>query len=224
MKTMFIYLTENLTNGSKYIGQHVGTVDDDYLGSGMILHQAIKKSGRANFKRHILQICSSKEELNRAEKEWIERFDAHNRNDFYNLTQGGAGGNTLDKLTPEQLDERRKKYYEAMSKLTYDEKEEIRRNRSSTMSKVRQDKELDKQRIKRFKETHYSKPKEEHDKRYNKVRGENNYQSTPVRTPLGDFINMITASKAHGCCSTTVKNRCENPKFSEWKYINENPQ
>lgn len=41
----FIYITTNLINGKKYIGQKKG-YNDTYLGSGKILKLAIKKYGR----------------------------------------------------------------------------------------------------------------------------------------------------------------------------------
>ena len=32
--SMFVYLTTNLVNGKIYIGQHVGELNDEYLGRG----------------------------------------------------------------------------------------------------------------------------------------------------------------------------------------------
>ena len=36
MKHFYIYITTNLINNKKYIGQHYGELDDSYLGSGNI--------------------------------------------------------------------------------------------------------------------------------------------------------------------------------------------
>ena len=52
----YIYLTQNLTNNRKYIGQRKWNTfenisEDKYLGSGIILKQAIQKYGEGNFKK-----------------------------------------------------------------------------------------------------------------------------------------------------------------------------
>ena len=36
MKMFYVYLTTNLINDKKYIGQHYGELQDSYLGSGSI--------------------------------------------------------------------------------------------------------------------------------------------------------------------------------------------
>jgi len=87
----YIYLTTNLINNKKYIGQHTGTLTDSYLGSGVILVKAIEKYGKENFKKEVLEICS-KEELDEKEKYWIKYYNALEDNNFYNQTEGGQKG------------------------------------------------------------------------------------------------------------------------------------
>lgn len=77
----FIYITTNLINGKKYIGQKKG-YNDTYLGSGKILKLAIKKYGRENFKREILDYANSKEELNIKEDYYIHKYNAHHSDEF----------------------------------------------------------------------------------------------------------------------------------------------
>jgi group I intron endonuclease len=64
----FVYLTTNLVNGKIYIGQHKFLEDKwfnaKYLGSGTVIEQAIKKYGRKNFKRKILKLCYTVNQLN----------------------------------------------------------------------------------------------------------------------------------------------------------------
>lgn len=90
-KQYFIYLTTNLVNNKKYIGQHKGFINDNYLGSGIQIKKALEKYGKNNFKREILEICQE-HELDEKEKFWINYYDAFNSNQFYNLSEGGQNG------------------------------------------------------------------------------------------------------------------------------------
>ncbi len=93
----FVYMTENLINGKKYIGQRKYTDGwEEYLGSGKLLKLAIDKYGRENFQKVILQDAYSKDELNELERYYIKLYDACKRKDFYNLAGGGTGGNVLE--------------------------------------------------------------------------------------------------------------------------------
>jgi hypothetical protein len=88
---MVIYLVTNLVNNKKYIG--MDSINCPYyLGSGLYIKKAIKKYGRENFKKEILQVCSSKKELIEAEKYWIDFYDAVSNKKFYNIREGGQGG------------------------------------------------------------------------------------------------------------------------------------
>ena len=91
----YIYLTTNLINGKKYIGKRQSAVfDSKYKGSGKYLVNAISKYGWDNFSCESLQECSTVEELNAAEKLFIEKFDAVSSPTFYNIAAGGEGGDT----------------------------------------------------------------------------------------------------------------------------------
>lgn len=115
MKTYYIYETTNLCNGKKYIGQHIGEINDAYLGSGVLLKKAILKYGAENFQKRILCVCSSKDELDQKEKEYIAQYDAVNNKNYYNLHEGGNGGNTTAGYTPEQKAALSKKFSELAS-------------------------------------------------------------------------------------------------------------
>lgn len=94
----FIYITTNLINGKKYIGQKKidsGYRWNTYLGSGKLLLKAIDKYGGENFRRKIVDISKCEDELNTKEKEWIKRFDAVKSEDYYNLIDGGISGKVL---------------------------------------------------------------------------------------------------------------------------------
>ncbi|MCM3387245.1 NUMOD3 domain-containing DNA-binding protein [Ureibacillus chungkukjangi] len=95
----FIYMTVNLINGKKYIGKRKYSNGwENYLGSGLALKKAIKKYGRENFKRQIIDEAFSEHELREAEVKWINFYDATNNLNFYNIAVGGQGGYILKDL------------------------------------------------------------------------------------------------------------------------------
>ncbi len=90
----FIYITTNLINGKKYIGQKIFDRHwKNYLGSGKKLKYAIKKYGKENFIREIIAIAYSKEELNNLEIVIINSHNAVVDDSYYNIAYGG-GTNT----------------------------------------------------------------------------------------------------------------------------------
>ena len=92
---MVIYETINLVNGKRYIGQDTND-DPNYLGSGKTLKKAVEKYGRENFRKVILERCNSKEELDEREKHWIRITNAQKSNKYYNIVQGGTGGDNWE--------------------------------------------------------------------------------------------------------------------------------
>lgn len=110
----FIYITTCMINGKRYIGQrqfknYGGKRWDKYLGSGTIFLKAVKKYGRDSFYRDIVAIAYSKEELDNLEIEWIKNYNAVENDDFYNIADGGHGGNKYAGKTEEEMLEIRKK-------------------------------------------------------------------------------------------------------------------
>ena len=88
---MIIYKTTNLINGKIYIGQYSGK-NENYLGSGKYFLRALKKYGKKNFTREILEECNFKEQLDNREKYWIEELHARNIEIGYNIAKGGQTG------------------------------------------------------------------------------------------------------------------------------------
>jgi group I intron endonuclease len=91
----FIYLTTNLVNGKKYIGQRkiqkCGVDRDEYLGSGILITKAIKKYGKESFKREVLDFAENSDELDSKEEYYISLYNAVDSDDFYNIDHGGRG-------------------------------------------------------------------------------------------------------------------------------------
>lgn len=86
----YIYLTTNLINNKKYIGQHKSSeFTKNYKGSGRLLWKAINKYGWDNFKVEMIEECNSLEELNEREAYWTKHYNAVESKEFYNLVEGG---------------------------------------------------------------------------------------------------------------------------------------
>lgn len=97
----FIYITTNLINGKKYIGQK--KIDNSsrwksYLGSGSYFMNSVKKYGEENFSREIIAIAYSLDELNDLETKFIYYHDAVISDDYYNRMEGGKVISALNRV------------------------------------------------------------------------------------------------------------------------------
>lgn len=110
---MIIYKTTNKIDGKIYVGKDVKD-NPTYLGSGFILKRAIKKYGKENFLKEILERCHTIEQLDDREKYWIAKLNASDRKIGYNLTDGGTGGDTFSsqpKIRKAEILEKRKQHF-----------------------------------------------------------------------------------------------------------------
>ena len=112
MKQHYIYLTTNTVNGMKYIGKHYGELDDAYLGSGKLLKADIAKYGKEHFQKSILYISNDDLENSEKEKQFIALYNAVSNPLFYNIHEGGSGGNTTAGYSPEEKEALRRKLSE----------------------------------------------------------------------------------------------------------------
>ena len=112
MKQHYIYLTTNNVNGMKYIGKHYGELDDSYLGSGKELKKEIAKYGKDCFTKSILFVSKDDLENSEKEKQFIALYNAVSNPLFYNIHEGGCGGNTTAGYTPEEKEALRRKLSE----------------------------------------------------------------------------------------------------------------
>jgi group I intron endonuclease len=91
---MVIYETINKINGKRYIGKDKHN-DPSYLGSGTLLNKAIKKYGKDNFIKTILEYCNSEEHMAECERHWIKLTNAQTSKLYYNIGEGGIGGDNI---------------------------------------------------------------------------------------------------------------------------------
>ena len=88
----FVYLIENLTDGSFYVGRKSlkgGTNPRTYTGSSKPLNTDIKKLGLHNFKFEILEYCNTAKQLDMCEVKWMLMYDVLNCPHSYNQQIAG---------------------------------------------------------------------------------------------------------------------------------------
>lgn len=96
---MVVYLVINKVNGKVYIGKTVSTLGRRWRGhlhaavrgAGHLLHRAIRKYGARSFTIKILRRCRSERRLLWTERYYIALFESNNKEQGYNLTDGGEG-------------------------------------------------------------------------------------------------------------------------------------
>lgn len=81
---MIVYKTTNIVTNIIYVGADRKN-NPNYLGSGTLLLRAIKKYGRENFKKEVLEICDNEEVLFDREVFWIKELNATDRSIGYNI-------------------------------------------------------------------------------------------------------------------------------------------
>lgn len=130
-KYNFVYKTTCLVNNKIYVGRHsTNNLDDGYLGSGKALLLSVKKYGKKNFNREILEFCNEIQELNKREEFWIFELNSLNRSIGYNLSEFSSGGDLL--TNNENLEEIKKKISKAVRSS----------NRWSLENRLKQSKEM----------------------------------------------------------------------------------
>lgn len=109
---MYIYKTTNTVNDKIYIGQSTKEYNNTYLGSGKKITRAIKKYGKENFIKQLIEHCEFYE-IDDKECYWINKFDSTNEKIGYNILEGGQYrlNTNLPKSTRDLISSSLKTYY-----------------------------------------------------------------------------------------------------------------
>jgi len=97
----YIYITTNLVNGKKYVGEHsTNNLNDGYLGSGQpYFKRALVEYGKENFEKEILELFDTKEDAFDAQSRYIEKYNTLVPNG-YNISP--TGGHNVKKCWSEE--------------------------------------------------------------------------------------------------------------------------
>ena len=95
-----IYKITNTINGKIYIGKDSSN-KKNYYGSGKAIKNSIKKYGKENFTKEIIDYAESLDELNNKEKYWIKFYNSTNSLIGYNRSSGGDGDFIFSNMTNE---------------------------------------------------------------------------------------------------------------------------
>jgi group I intron endonuclease len=87
---MIVYIIHNKINSKKYIGSDSNN-NPKYFGSGTYIKKAIKKYGKENFEKVILNEVNDLSLMKELEEYWINYFNAYDNPLFYNATKYSAG-------------------------------------------------------------------------------------------------------------------------------------
>lgn len=98
----YIYKTTHLRTGRYYIGQHKGAYNSDYLGSGRIIKDMLKKYDKSEFSLEVLAWAYSLKQLNELEDQYIGELyqtDPNCMNLIAGGKQSGYSDETLKKIS-----------------------------------------------------------------------------------------------------------------------------
>lgn len=106
-------------NGKFYIGIHsTNDIDDNYMGSGVVIKAALMKYGTDNFSKEIIKQFNTRDEALAFEKKLVTE-DLVRSEDCYNLRTGGSSGFVYSEEWLKIVSERAKKnHYKSINSET----------------------------------------------------------------------------------------------------------
>jgi len=188
-----VYLITNNINNKIYVGQDSKN-RPNYYGSGRLILNAIKKYGKENFTKTILQECSTQEELDEAEEYWINFYQSYERRKHgYNISKNARGGNLYALLTEDEKKITRQKLSDVgkrrHQKMTEEEKKIL-------YEKIHNTRKLHlKQHSENWKKTYYNKSIEElNDIKKKKSKGMKSVWNNRTKEEKENLRNKISQS------------------------------
>lgn len=104
-----IYRITNKVNGKTYIGQHkYKSLNDNYMGSGILLLKAQKKYGIKNFEKEILYSRIQRKDTADAMEIFAIKKERSIGKAEYNIANGGNGGGSFSEETKRKISESHK--------------------------------------------------------------------------------------------------------------------
>lgn len=200
-----VYQTTNLINGRTYVGVHrTHDPNDDYLGSGKALLTAVKKYGKENFRKEVLAICETEQEMFELERELVSEDVTQDRSN-YNLAPGGREGKVIS--------------YEQRADISKTLKEYFKDNRNHPFTNKRHTEET----RKHLSDIHTGKKisKETNQKRSKSLMGRNCLdRRKPVSVNGVIYESVADAAKKLDVNYITAKWRTRN-ESKGWRYLTE---
>lgn len=105
-KFNYVYKTTNRITGKSYVGSHcTDNIDDNYIGSGRLFLKSVKKHGKLNFEREILEICIDASAARMKENFYIGEFGTLCPSGYNLCPDGGIGfkGATHSEATKKKI-------------------------------------------------------------------------------------------------------------------------
>lgn len=204
---MIIYKTTNLINKKIYVG--LDTHDNpQYYGSGKLILRALKKYGKKNFQKEIIEHCIDIDDLNAAEIFWIWKFDSLAPKG-YNLAKGGDApmlGRTHSKATKRKI---------SKSHIGLKLSEETKQK----LSKLRKSKKLSEETKRKISQSHMKKKHsiETCKKMSESHKGKNKYNiyEKDLQSYLLQKKSIIKIAEIYNCCTKTIYNYINKYQISD---------